>query len=119
MKSYYVYLMSDRHRGALYTGVTSDLERRVAEHKSRALDSFSSKYHVHVLVYFEATTDIRAAIACEKQIKVWTRAKKTTLIESVNPRWEDLSEAWSNPAPPPDSFATVRPFVHRATRRSE
>ncbi len=58
------------------------------------IEGFTSRYHVHTLVYYEDFTDVFAAIAREKQIKGWTRAKKIALIQSVNPRWEDLSEAW-------------------------
>ena len=99
MHTYYVYIMADRHRGTLYVGVTSDLERRVSEHKTGSTPGFTSRYHVHALVYVEDTTDVLAAIAREKQIKGWTRLKKIASIESVNPVWDDLSEAWWDAAP--------------------
>ena len=92
-KSYYVYLLTNRS-GTLYTGLTSDLERRVYEHKHKLVDGFTKKYNVGILVYYEASEDIRAAIAREKQIKGWLSRKKVALIESVNPRWRDLSEDW-------------------------
>ncbi len=76
----------------LYTGVTSDLARRLAEHRRKTTDGFTSKYNVGMLVYYEATSDVRSAIAREKQIKGWTRAKKIALIESANPQWRDLGE---------------------------
>jgi putative endonuclease len=98
MRSFYVYIMSDRHRGTLYTGMTNNLEHRVGQHKSGEVRAFTAKYHVHHLVYFEETPNVIAAIAREKEIKGWTRAKKIALIESMNPRWEDLSEAWYEPA---------------------
>jgi putative endonuclease len=85
--------MSNASR-TLYIGVTNNLERRVYEHKSKVIDGFTKKYNITRLVYQEATTDVRAAIAREKQIKGWTRAKKIALIETVNPLWYDLSEAW-------------------------
>ena len=90
MKEYYVYIMANESR-MLYTGVTSDLERRVYEHKHSLVPGFTSNYHITRLVYFECTTDVKAAIAREKQIKGWLRAKKLALIESMNASWQDLS----------------------------
>ena len=84
----------------LYTGVTNNLERRVNEHKSGTFDGFTKRYRVNRLVYFAETHDVNAAIAAEKQIKGWSRAKKFALIEEENPRWLDLSsesEAGANP----------------------
>jgi putative endonuclease len=89
-KSYHVYLLTNRS-GTLYTGLTSDLERRVYEHKHKLVDGFTKKYNVGILVYYEATDDIRAAIGREKQIKAWRRSKRIALIESMNPQWQDLS----------------------------
>ena len=88
---YYVYILSSTTNVTIYTGVTKDLIRRVYEHKHN-LDpnSFTARYRVHKLVYFEETTDVRAAIAREKQIKGWSRKKKNQLIETTNPIWEDL-----------------------------
>ena len=93
MKQYYVYIMTNRSR-TLYTGVTNDLLRRVYEHKHHLMAGFTNKYLLTRLVYFEETSDVNAAIAREKQIKGWLRAKKVALIESINPNWRDLSEAW-------------------------
>ncbi|HEX9445363.1 MAG TPA: GIY-YIG nuclease family protein [Candidatus Binatia bacterium] len=90
MKQYYVYIMSNESR-TLYVGVTNDLERRVYEHKQKLVPGFTSKYNIAQLVYFEATQDIQPAITREKQIKGWLRKKKIALIESMNPRWNDLS----------------------------
>jgi putative endonuclease len=92
-KQYYVYIMANRTR-MLYTGVTNSLERRVWEHKNRFTPGFTSKYNLNRLVYMEVFSDIREAIAREKQIKGWLRKKKIKLIESVNPKWKDLSEEW-------------------------
>ena len=78
----------------MYTGITNNLERRVYEHKHRLTEGFTSDYGIDTLIYYEPWTDIRAAIAREKQIKGWRRAKKVALIESVNPTWRDLSEGW-------------------------
>ena len=88
---YYVYILTNSHRTVLYTGVTSDLIRRVYEHKHH-LDtgSFTSRYNVELLVYFEVTSDVTSAIDREKQIKSWNRKRKVKLIESKNPQWNDL-----------------------------
>lgn len=84
MKQYYVYIMANRTR-MLYTGDTNNLERRVYEHKNRIIPGFTSQYNITRLVYQEVFTDIRDAIAREKQIKGWLRAKKIALIETINP----------------------------------
>ena len=88
---YYVYILSNKYCNVLYVGVTSDLLRRVYEHKNHLdKDSFTSKYNVTRLVYFEETSDVKAAIEREKQIKSWNRDRKTTLIMEINPKWVDL-----------------------------
>jgi putative endonuclease len=94
MKQYYVYILTNRKHGVLYTGMTNDLERRAYEHKEKLIPGFASKYSLTKLVYFEETTDVDAAINREKQIKGWLRKKKIALIESRNPNWKDLSEEW-------------------------
>ena len=89
--SYYVYILASATNYTVYIGVTRDLVRRVYEHKNHLdPDSFTSKYDVHKLVYFEQTSDVRAALEREKQLKGWRRSKKNALIESVNPEWRDL-----------------------------
>ena len=102
-KQYYVYIMTNRS-GTLYTGVTSDLERRMYEHKRKVAEGFTKRYNIDMLVYYEVTTDIREAIAREKQIKAWRRSKRVALIESTNPQWRDLSDGWFSPAPPDSSL---------------
>ena len=92
-KQYYVYILTNRS-GTLYTGITNNLERRTAEHKRGTGSAFTRKYRINRLVYFEATDDVNAALAREKQIKGWLRAKKIALIEAENPSWHDLSEGW-------------------------
>jgi putative endonuclease len=77
--------------GTLYTGVTSNLIRRVSEHKNKHVSGFTSRYNIGRLVFFEQTENVRAAIAREKQIKGWKRYKKIKLIEGSNPNWKDLS----------------------------
>jgi putative endonuclease len=89
--SYYVYMMASKSR-TIYTGVTNDLERRVGEHKSKAVPGFSKKYNTTRLVWFESFTDVHEAIEAEKRIKGWLRRRKTALIEAENPDWNDLSE---------------------------
>jgi putative endonuclease len=93
MTQHYVYIMASASR-VLYVGVTSNLHRRVWAHKQKFIDGFTKRYNITRLVYYEETSDIRAAIEREKQIKGWLRAKKVALIESVNPGWSDLSEGW-------------------------
>ena len=90
-----VYILTNRPRGVLYTGVTSDLQKRLNEHRMHHdPSSFTARYNVDLLAYFETTPDIRAAIEREKQIKGWLRRKKIALIEAVNPEWQDLASAW-------------------------
>ena len=94
MPLYYTYILTNSNRTVLYIGVTNDLQRRINEHKA-GLSSFTKKYNVHQLVYFEEYPDINAAIAREKQLKGWARAKKEALINSFNPNWTDIDiETW-------------------------
>ena len=90
MKSYYVYLLASKRNGTLYLGESNNLLRRVIEHKRKLVKSFSSKYNVDKLVWYEQTNDVRIAIQREKQIKGWLRKWKLELIEEMNPNWEDL-----------------------------
>ena len=95
MKLYFVYILTNASRTSLYTGITSTLPDRIDEHKSKAYSGFTSRYNVNRLVYYEAFSRVDDAIAREKQIKGWRRAKKVALIESMNPRWDDLSRTWA------------------------
>jgi len=88
--TYYVYILASQKNGTLYIGVTSDLIRRVYEHRTEAVEGFTSKYDVHSLVYFEVTENVEAAIQREKRLKKWRRDWKIKLIEEANPNWEDL-----------------------------
>lgn len=90
-KRYWVYMVASR-TGTLYIGMTNNLYVRVLQHKSGEIEGFSSKYHCDRLVYWESFDDVLKAIDREKQLKGWRRTKKIVLIESVNPRWEDLAE---------------------------
>ncbi len=88
----FVYMMTNRNRSVLYTGVTSDLARRVAQHKQGAIGGFTKRYFLCHLVFYEACEDITTAIAREKQLKAGSRKQKEALIASMNPGWLDLSE---------------------------
>ena len=90
MKTYYVYILASQINGTLYIGITSNLEKRIYEHKNGLADSFTKRYKVYSLVYFEETNDVKPAIQREKQIKAWKRKWKLDLIEKDNPKWEDL-----------------------------
>jgi len=85
-----VYILASQRNGTLYVGVTSNLVKRTWEHKSDFVESFTKKYGVHILVYYEPHADIASAITREKQIKKWNRAWKIELIEAGNPEWRDL-----------------------------
>ena len=91
--NYYVYVLTNSNKNVLYTGITNDLVRRVYEHKHH-LDkgSFTDRYNVEYLIYYEMTSDVTAAIEQEKQIKGWNRKRKEKLIAGKNPNWEDLYE---------------------------
>jgi putative endonuclease len=96
---YYVYLLTNQNNKVMYIGVTNNLERRVYEHKMKLVPGFTEKYNVNKLVYFEETSDVRAAIAREKEIKKWRREKKNNLVIAANPEWRDLSEGWGEISP--------------------
>jgi putative endonuclease len=90
MKQYYVYIMASKQNGTLYTGFTSDLVKRVYQHKTKAIAGFTTRYGVTNLVYYEVTADVHQAIKREKNIQSWKRSWKLKLIESKNPNWNDL-----------------------------
>jgi len=87
---YYVYILASKRNGTLYIGFTSDLVKRVYEHKNNLVDGFTKKYGVHTLVYYETTGDVASAIMREKRLKKWKRRWKIELIEKENPEWRDL-----------------------------
>jgi putative endonuclease len=91
---YYVYLLTNWNNKVMYAGVTSDLKRRLFEHRNKSVKGFTEKYNIHKLVYYEATSDVMSAIAREKEIKKWRREKKNRLVETINPDWKDLSAVW-------------------------
>jgi putative endonuclease len=92
--NYYVYILTNRRNGTLYTGITNSLERRVWQHQNKTAPGFTAKYGLGRLVYFEQFIDVSNAIAREKQIKAGSRAKKVAFIEKENPEWKDLSAGW-------------------------
>ena len=89
--AFYVYMMTNRSRVVLYTGITNSLERRVWEHQRAEIKGFTQQYKVNRLVYYESFDDPLDAIAREKEIKGWRRSKKNALVETLNPKWSDLS----------------------------
>lgn len=86
----YVYMLASARNGTLYVGVTTDIVKRVHEHKSKLVKGFTSRYNVDKLVWFEQSDSIESAIVREKQLKEWKRAWKIELIEETNPYWNDL-----------------------------
>lgn len=84
------YLLASKRNGTLYTGVTSNLLKRVWEHKNNAVEGFTKKYAVHTLVWYEAHETMKSAIQREKSIKIWKRSWKVRMIEEMNPDWKDL-----------------------------
>jgi putative endonuclease len=92
--NYYAYIVSSNNRKTIYIGVTSNLEKRIYEHKHKLIKGFTSKYNCINLVYYEDYNDIHFAISREKQLKKWRRSKKEQLIKKQNPNWRDLSIGW-------------------------
>ena len=92
---YFVYILANWDDSVLYIGVTSNLERRLYEHRNGLVEGFTKKYNIHKLVYFEYTNDVYSAISREKQLKKWSRVKKNVLISRQNPNWIDLSDNWN------------------------
>jgi putative endonuclease len=89
-KQFCVYIMASKRNGTLYIGVTSDLVKRIWQHKNNVVEGFTAKYDVHLLVYYEIHPDAESAITREKRLKKWNRAWKVRLIEEKNPEWNDL-----------------------------
>ena len=88
---YYVYILTNKTNSVMYIGMTSNLTRRLYEHKNGLVEGFSKKYKTHKLVYVEQYDNVNDCISREKQLKGWIRAKKNALVESINPCWNDLS----------------------------
>lgn len=94
MSSFYVYILTNKNNTTLYVGMTNELERRIREHKSGIPGSFSQRYNLNKLIYFEEHSTAEEAFIKEKQMKRWRRSWKEDLINSMNPNWEDLSLGW-------------------------
>ena len=94
MKTYYVYILASKKNGTLYIGVSSNIMKRIYEHKNKLIEGFTKKHNVNKLVYYQETTDVTIAISREKQLKKWNRKWKLELIEKNNPEWNDLAEDW-------------------------
>ena len=88
---YFVYILTNPPHTSPYIGITSDLARRTYQHRTKAMRGFASRHNLQYLVYFEETSNVHSALAREKQLKGWRRSKKERLIDSLNPRWRDLS----------------------------
>jgi putative endonuclease len=118
MKSYFVYIMSNKSR-RLYTGITSTLGQRVYQHKNKVLPGFTARYKFDMLVYFEEYSYVMDAIAREKEIKSWRREKKMRLILAENPDWADLSAEWEeDPSWRAISSEEMRPMACLTLNRS-
>jgi putative endonuclease len=122
-KQFHVYIMTNRQRShVLYTGITGNLTRRVWEHKNKIVEGFTSRYNLTRLVYFERFFYPDAAICREKEIKGWRRSKKIELIQSMNPRWDDLAKDWGDiykSEPAADSRKIPRPAGENAGLRDD
>ena len=94
MRKYFVYILASKRNGTLYIGFTDNLERRILEHKTKATYSFTSKYGITQLVYYETYNTSYEAFKRERQMKKWLRRWKIELIEKMNPEWKDLAEDW-------------------------
>ena len=92
---YFVYIHTDKSRATLYIGVTNDLQNRIWQHRNPEHASFTQRYHCIILLRYKHFREVRDAIAREKELKGWRRAKKVALIEEENPHWEDLAADWS------------------------
>ena len=90
--NFWVYITTNDHNAVLYIGMTNDLARRITEHRTGEIPSFTADYRCRKLIYYENCTDVQDAITREKQLKKWSRAKKVALIATMNPRWNDLAE---------------------------
>ena len=114
-KQFFVYIMTNGPKTAvLYTGITGDLTRRVWQHKNKRTPSFTSRYNLTQLVYYERFVYPDAAIAREKEIKGWRRSKKIKLIGAMNPKWDDLAKDWGNEYKPELAAADCREITRPA-----
>ena len=110
MQESFVYIMASKKNGTIYIGITSNLEKRVLEHKNKMITGFTQKYDIVNLVYYETFSNIEMAIQREKRLKEWQRKWKIELIEKNNPKWIDLYEATYCKKPGPSRFSTGQAF---------
>ncbi len=94
MKTYYIYILTNKYHGTLYIGITNDLQRRIQEHKEKLIDGFTKRYDLTKLVFVESFEHIDNALMTEKRLKRWHRSWKISLIEKNNPSWHDLYEQY-------------------------
>jgi len=106
-KRYYVYIMASKSR-TLYVGVTGFLMARIMQHKTAEIDSFTKRYRINRLVYYECFQYVNNALARETELKKWRRDKKVALIATTNPTWEDLAADWGNRSTPPKADSSLR-----------
>ena len=122
-KQFFVYVMTNGPKpDVLYTGITGNLPRRIWQHKNKLIAGFTSRYNLTRLVYYERFFYPDAAISREKEIKGWRRSKKMKLIESMNPRWDDLASDWEDvykPEPAADACEIPRPTGENASLRDD
>ncbi len=116
---YFVYIVTNKHNTTLYIGLTNSFARRMSEHKNGSVKGFTHRYQLNRLVWFEHFRDVRDAIACEKRLKGWLRAKKIASIERENPRWFDLSADWEQEPAIDNGWASVEEMVRDSSLRSE
>jgi len=114
LTQFFVYILSSRSR-TLYVGVTSDLQLRVEQHRTKVFGGFTARYNIDQLVYYEMAGSTRAAFEREKQLKHWVRSKKIALIDSMNPRWIDLSSEWRMEARDPSTSLRMTDEALRMT----
>lgn len=107
-KGGFVYIMTNKYNLVFYVGVTSDLQRRVYQHKNHIYEGFTDRYNCEKLVYYEFCNDIESAISREKQIKNWRRSWKKELVDKMNPQWKDLSASWFK-----DTAQMIKEFQER------
>ena len=116
--NYYVYILTNKHRTTLYIGVTNNLWLRINQHRRGEVKGFTQRYQLTRLVWFEHFCDINNAIAREKQLKGWLRAKKIALIEKRNPRWFDLSADWEQEPRIDEGWPSMEEMVRDPSLRS-
>jgi putative endonuclease len=117
--NYYVYIVTNKHRSTLYIGMTNDLERRMAEHRTGEIVGFTQRYQLNRLVWFEHFRDVNEAIAAEKKLKGWLRSKKISLIEKENPRWFDRSADWEQQLKIDNGWPNVEEMARDSSLHSE